>query len=120
MTDTTKSIYGTVTLEEFGNAAQTVCKYLDGLVNTCAIKDMLTEEYKKRLEPDMLVTGLVIIQINQAHGRLVDQLKKMESELKESLKNNAKGAEATEAPENLEDTEAPENLEDTENQTETK
>ena len=54
-TEKTPTIYGTVTFEQFTDASETVCKYVEGLANTYAIKDMLTEEHRNKLEPDLLM-----------------------------------------------------------------
>lgn len=82
-TEKTPTIYGTVTFEQFNDAIETVCKYVEGLANTYTIKDMLTEEHRKNLEPDLLRGGLSMIRVNLVHGRLIDALKGMQAELLE-------------------------------------
>lgn len=82
-TEKTPTIYGTVTFEQFNDAIDTVCKYVEGLANTYTIKDMLTEEHRNKLEPDLLMGGMAMIRVNIVHGRLVDAMKGMQAELLE-------------------------------------
>lgn len=46
-TEKTPTIYGTVTFEQFDDAVNTVCKYVEGLANTYTIKDMQAELIEK-------------------------------------------------------------------------
>lgn len=85
-TEKTPTIYGTVTFEQFNDAIDTVCKYVEGLANTYAIKDMLTEENRNKLEPDLLMGGVSMLRVNMTHGRLVDAMKGMQAELLEKKK----------------------------------
>lgn len=80
-TEKTPTIYGTVTFEQFSGAIETVCKYVEGLANTYTIKDMLTEEHRKKLVPDLLMGGMSMIRVNVVHGRLIDAVKDMKEEL---------------------------------------
>lgn len=91
-TEKTPTIYGTVTFEQFKDATETVCKYVEGLANTYTIKDMLTEESRNKLEPDLLMGGILMMRVNMTHGKLVDAMKGMEAELIE--KKAAKEREA--------------------------
>ena len=82
-TKKTPTIYGTVTFEQFNDAIETVCKYVEGLANTYALKDMLTEEHRNKLEPNLLIGGISMMRVNMAHGRLIDAMKGMKAELLE-------------------------------------
>ena len=93
-TEKTPTIYGTVTFEQFNDAIETVCKYVEGLANTCAIKDMLTEEHRNKLEPDLLMGGISMIRVNVAHGRLIDAMKGMQAELLEKKAAEERAAHA--------------------------
>ena len=75
------TIYGTVTFEQFNDAIETVCKYVEGLANTYTIKDMLTEEHRNNLKPDLLMGGISMMRVNMSHCRLIEAMKDMEEEL---------------------------------------
>lgn len=74
------AVYGTVTFKEFEQAAQTVCKYISGLAYTYQLKDMLAEEHKKNLQPDLLTAALIMLKVNQTDKQLYDVLKAMHLE----------------------------------------
>ena len=93
-TEKTPTIYGTVTFEQFSDAIETVCKYVEGLANTYAIKDMLTEEHRDKLEPDLLMGGISMMRVNVAHGRLIDAMKGMQADLLEKQAAKEKAAQA--------------------------
>ena len=97
-TEKTPTIYGTVTFEQFNDAIETVCKYVEGLANTYAIKDMLTEEHRNKLEPDLLMGAISMMRVNATHGRLIDTMKGMHAEL--LVKNAAKERAAQAEPGN--------------------
>lgn len=80
-TENTPTIYGTVTFEQFKDATETVCKYVEGLATAYAIKDMLTEEHRDKVEPDLLMGGVLMMHVNATHGRLIDAMKGMKEEL---------------------------------------
>lgn len=80
MHDIENAVYGTVTFKEFEQAAQTVCKYISGLASTYQIKDMLAEEHKKSLEPDLLSAALIMLKVNQTDRQLYDVLKALQLE----------------------------------------
>ena len=82
-TEKTPTIYGTVTFEQFNDAIETVCKYVEGLANTYAIKDMLTEEHRNQLEPDLLRGGIAMVRVNMTHAKLIEVVKGMHAELLE-------------------------------------
>ena len=67
--------YGGVTFEDFQKAANTVCRYLDGLTVTHQTHDKLTEEAMKTLTVDSMMASLPLISISRAHGRFTEQLK---------------------------------------------
>lgn len=67
--------YGGVTFEDFQKAANTVCRYLDGLTNTHLIHDKLTEEAMKTLTVDSMMASVSLISVSDAHQRFVEQLK---------------------------------------------
>lgn len=67
--------YGGVTFEDYQKAAETVCRYLDGLTNTHQIHDKLTEEAMKTLTVDSMMASLPLISISHAHNRFTEQLK---------------------------------------------
>ena len=94
-TEKTPTIYGTVTFEQFNDAIETICKYVDGLANTYTIKDMLTEEHRKKLDPDLLMGGISMMRVNEAHRRLIGALEGMQAELlaKNAAKEKAAQAE---------------------------
>ncbi len=100
-TEKAPTIYGTVTFEQFNDAIETVCKYVDGLANTYTIKDMLTEEHRKKLEPALLMGAISMIRVNAAHGRLIDAMKGMQAELlaKNAAKERAAQAETNDPSE---------------------
>lgn len=75
MHNTENAVYGTVTFKEFEQAAQTVCKYISGLAYAYQLKDMLAEEHKKNLEPDLLTAALIMLRVNQSDKQLYDVLK---------------------------------------------
>lgn len=79
-TEKTPTIYGTVTFEQFNDAIETVCKYVEGLANAYAIKDMLTEESRNKLEPDLLMGGISMLRVNMTHGRLIEAMKGLQAE----------------------------------------
>ena len=93
-TEKTPTIYGTVTFEQFIDASETVCKYVEGLANTYAIKDMLTEEHRNKLEPDLLMGGISMMRVNAAHGKLIDTLKGLQAELGEKKAAKERAAQA--------------------------
>ena len=66
--------YGGVTFEDYQNAADTVCKYLDGLTVTHQIHDKLTEEAMKALIFDSIMASLPLIGISRARERFTEQL----------------------------------------------
>ena len=74
------AVYGTVTFKEFEQAAQTVCKYISGLAYTYQLKDMLAEEHKKSLQPDLFTAAIVMLKVNQTDKQLYDVLKAMQLE----------------------------------------
>lgn len=88
-TEKTPTIYGTVTFEQFNDAIETVCKYVEGLANTYAIKDMLTEEHRNKLEPDLLMGGISMLRVSMAHGRLIDAMEGLKAELSEKMAAHA-------------------------------
>ena len=94
-TEKTPTIYGTVTFEQFHDAIETVCKYVEGLANTYAIKDMLTEEHRNKLEPDLLMGCISMMRVNMTHGRLTEAMKGLQAELlgKNAAKERAAQAE---------------------------
>ena len=67
--------YGGVTFEDYQKAAETVCRYLDGLTNTHQIHDKLTEEAMKTLTVDSMMASIPLICISRAHGSFTEQLK---------------------------------------------
>jgi hypothetical protein len=67
--------YGGVTFEDYQEAADTVCRYLDGLTNTHQIHDKLTEEAMKTLTVDSMMASLPLISITRAYERFTKQLK---------------------------------------------
>ena len=95
-TEKTPTIYGTVTFEQFNDAIETVCKYVEGLANTYAIKDMLTEEHRNKLEPDLLMGGISMMRVNMTHGKLIDAMKDMQAELLEKKDAKERAAQADE------------------------
>lgn len=93
-TEKTPTIYGTVTFEQFTDASETVCKYVEGLANTYAIKDMLTEEHRNKLEPDLLMGCISMMRVNAAHGKLIDVMKGLQAELDEKKTAKERAAQA--------------------------
>lgn len=93
-TEKTPTIYGTVTFEQFNDAIETVCKYVEGLANTYAIKDMLTEEHRNKLEPDLLLGGISMIRVNMTHCRLIEAMKGLQAELHEKKAAEERAAHA--------------------------
>lgn len=93
-TEKTPTIYGTVTLEQFKDAIETVCKYVEGLAIAYTIKDMLTEECRNNVEPDLLMGCVSMIRVNMAHGRLIDAMKSMQAELLEKKVAEERAAQA--------------------------
>lgn len=91
-TEKTPTIYGTVTFEQFTDAIEIVCKYVDGLANTYTIKDMLTEEHRNKLEPDLLMGGVLMMRVNATHGKLISAMKGMQAELLEKKAAKEKAA----------------------------
>lgn len=89
------TIYGTVSFEQFNDAIETVCKYVEGLANTYTIKDMLTEEYRDKLEPDLIIGGISMMRVNMTHTKLIKALKGVKAELleKKAAKERAAPAE---------------------------
>lgn len=67
--------YGGVTFEDYQKAADTVCRYLDGLTNTHQIHDKLTEEAMKTLTVDSMIASLLFMSISRAYERFAEQLK---------------------------------------------
>lgn len=67
--------YGGVTFEDYQKAANTVCRYIDGLTNTHLLHDKLTEEAMKTLTVDSMMASLPLIRISRAHDRFTEQLK---------------------------------------------
>lgn len=66
--------YGGVTFEDYQKAADTVCRYLDGLTNTHRIHDKLTEEAMKTLTADSLIVSIPLMSISRARERFTEQL----------------------------------------------
>lgn len=71
------TIYGTVTFEQFNDAVKVVCKYVEGLANTYANKDIITEAHQKKLDTDLLQGGISMMRINMSHDRLIEAMKGM-------------------------------------------
>ena len=67
--------YGGVTFEDYQKAADTVCRYLDGLTNTHQIHDKLTEEAMKTLTVDSMMASVLLIGIIRAREHFSEQLK---------------------------------------------
>ena len=67
--------YGGVTFEDYQKAANTVCRYIDGLTNTHLLHDKLTEETMNTLTVDSMMASLPLISISRAHDRFTEQLK---------------------------------------------
>lgn len=67
--------YGGVTFEDYQKAAETVCRYLDGLTNTHLIHDKLTEEAMKTLTVDSMIASLPLMSISRVHERFTEALK---------------------------------------------
>lgn len=67
--------YGGVTFEDYQNAADTVCRYLDGLTTTHQTHDKLTEEAMKALAFDRMLASLPLIAITRTRARFLEQLK---------------------------------------------
>lgn len=66
--------YGGVTFEDYQKAANTVCRYIDGLTNTHQIHDKLTEEAMKTLTIDSVMATLPLLGITKARERFTEQL----------------------------------------------
>lgn len=99
-TENTPTIYGTVTFEQFNDATQTVCKYVEGLANTYVIKDLITEEHRNKLEPDILMGNLLMMSVNAAHTKLINALKDIQAEFLEKKGRERKsGTSRAERPE---------------------
>lgn len=93
-TEKTPTIYGTVTFEQFSDATETVCKYVEGLANTYAIKDMLTEKHRNELEPDLLMGCIAMMRVNMKHARLIEAMEGMKAELLERTAAKERAAQA--------------------------
>lgn len=93
-TEKTPTIYGTVTFEQFCDATETVCKYVEGLANTYAIKDMLTEKHRNKLGTDLLMGGIAMMRVNMTHARLIEAVKGMKAELLERKAAEERAAQA--------------------------
>lgn len=66
--------YGGVTFEDYQKAADTVCRYIDGLTNTHQTHDKLTEKAMKTLTVDSMMASLPLISIVRARQRFTEQL----------------------------------------------
>lgn len=66
--------YGGVTFEDYLKAADTVCRFLDGLTNTHQNHDKLTEDAMKTLTVDSMRASLPLIGIARAGERFTKQL----------------------------------------------
>lgn len=75
------TIYGTVTFEQFNDAVEVVCKYVEGLANTYAIKDIITEAHQNKLDTDLLLGGISMMRINMSRNRLIEAMKGMKADL---------------------------------------
>lgn len=93
-TEKTPTIYGTVTFEQFSDAIETVCKYVEGLANAYNIKDRLIEEHRNTLEADLLMGGVLMMRVNITHGRLIDALKGLRAEHLENALTKKRAAQA--------------------------
>ena len=80
-TENTPTIYGTVTFEQFKDATETVCKYVEGLATAYTIKDIITEAHKEKLDTDLLMGGISMMRINMSHNRLMEAMKGLKEEL---------------------------------------
>lgn len=87
-------IYGTVTFEQFNDAIETVCKYVEGLANTYAIKDIITEEHRNKLEADLLMGGISMMRVNMTHNRLIEAMRGLQAELLERKAAEERAAQA--------------------------
>lgn len=67
---------------------------MEGLANTYAIKDMLTEEHRNNLETDLLMGGISMMRVNMTHGRLIEALKGLQAELLEKKAAEERAAQA--------------------------
>ena len=93
-TEKTPTIYGTVTFEQFSDAIETVCKYVECLANTYTIKDMLTEEHRNTIEADLLTGGALMMRVNMAHSRLIGAMKCWQAEFLEKKAAKERAAQA--------------------------
>lgn len=67
--------YGGVTFEDYQKAADTMCRYLDGLTNTHRSHDKLTEEAMKTLTVDSMMASLPLLILMRARDLFFEQLK---------------------------------------------
>lgn len=93
-TEKAPTIYGTVTFEQFSDATRTVCKYVEGLANTYAIKDLITEEHRNKLGPDILMGSLLMMPVNMAYSKLIGALEGIQAELLENKAAKERAAQA--------------------------
>ena len=68
------AIYGGVTFGQFEAAAKTITEYLNGLVGTYAIRDVIKDEYKKNLKHDIALAAIIDLSISSAQKRFHDMV----------------------------------------------
>lgn len=77
-----ESIYGGVTFEQFEAAAETMTKYINGLIGTFAIKDLINDEHKANLKRDIALAALVDISYLSTQKRFHETIVKQAEEIK--------------------------------------
>lgn len=85
----TNALYGGVTFGQFEAAAITLTEYLNGLVGTYAIRDLIKDEHKENLKHDIVLAAILDISISKAQKRFHD----MVIELSEGIKKEQEAKE---------------------------
>lgn len=76
-----ESIYGGVTFEQFEAAAKTMTEYMNGLIGTFAIKDIIKDEHKANLKRDMALAAIVELSYAGTQKRFREAVVKQAEEI---------------------------------------
>jgi lysozyme family protein len=76
------TIYGGVTFEQYEEAVKTATAYMNGLIGTYAIKDIIKDEHKANLKRDLALAAMVDIQFQGTRQRFLETITKQVEEIR--------------------------------------
>ncbi len=79
------AIYGGVTFEQYEAAAETMSKFLNGLVHTFEIRELIKDEHKTNLKRDVALAAVVDISLYGPRNRFHEMTVRLTEELKANI-----------------------------------